>query len=80
VPPPDFDVVMRTGKGATALWAWYLEPLNSTQTRLVMRLQGSKSAPAAMRTLSYVVWDNAHFVMERKMLLTVKALAERRQP
>ena len=78
VPPADFDAVTHTGKGATAVWAWYLEPLNEKQTRLVMKLQGTKNAPLSVRALSYVLWDNAHFVMERKMLLTLKALAEGR--
>ncbi len=80
VPPADYHTVMRTGKGATALWAWYLEPLSDHQTRLIMRLQGTKDAPLAMRALSYALWDNAHFVMERKMLLTLKKLAEGRRP
>ena len=80
VPPPDFDTVLRAGRGATAVWGWYLQAVDGTRTRLVMRLQGTKNAPPLMRALSYVVWDNAHFFMERKMLLTIKALAENRQP
>jgi hypothetical protein len=80
VPPADFDVVTQTGTGATALWTWYLEALDTRQTRLVMRLQGTRNASPGMRALSYVVLDPAHFIMERKMLLTIKALAEGRRP
>jgi len=54
--------------------AFVLEPLGDQATRLIVR---SRGAGAWGRLAHYLFWEPAHFVMERKMMLTLKALAER---
>jgi hypothetical protein len=49
-------------------WAFYLEPTESGETRLIAR--------ARARSKPELFWAVAHFIMERKMLLTVKYCAE----
>ena len=54
--------------------AFVLEPLGPRTTRLIVRSRG----PSAWGRLShYLFWEPAHFVMERRMLLGIKARAER---
>jgi hypothetical protein len=55
--------------------AFVLEPLDDRTTRLIVRSRG----PGAWGRLAhYLFWEPAHFVMERRMLLGIKARAERR--
>ena len=54
--------------------AFALEPLGDGTTRLIVRSRG----PGAWGRLShYLFWEPAHFIMERRMLLGIKARAER---
>jgi hypothetical protein len=54
--------------------AFVLEPLGEGATRLIVRSRG----PGAWGRLAhYLFWEPAHFVMERRMLLGIKARAER---
>jgi hypothetical protein len=54
--------------------AFVLEPLGGRMTRLIVRSRG----PGAWGRLAhYLFWEPAHFVMERRMLLGIKARAER---
>lgn len=54
--------------------AFVLEPLGDRATRLIVRSRG----PGAWgRIAHYLFWEPAHFVMERRMLLGIKARAER---
>jgi hypothetical protein len=54
--------------------AFVLEPLGDGATRLIVRSRG----PGAWGRLAhYLFWEPAHFVMERRMLLGIKARAER---
>ncbi len=71
VPPGDAERVL-SGGGAQGAWSFVLEPAGERTTRLVM-----VSLAAQPRLADRVFWEPAHFVMERKMMLTLKALAER---
>ncbi len=53
------------------VWAFALEPVSDHTTRLVML-----SLTAKRRLADRIFWEPAHFVMERKMMLTIKQLAE----
>ena len=54
--------------------AFVLEPLGDGATRLTVRSRG----PGAWGRVShYLFWEPAHFIMERRMLLGIKARAER---
>lgn len=66
---------MVLGEVGKYLWAFHLKALPDGQTRMVVRaLSGSKGA--IERSVEILFWEPAHFVMERKMMLTVKRLAE----
>ena len=61
--------------GATA-WAFVLRDLGDGRTRLVVRLRGRWPDGWRGWLANRLFWEPAHFVMERRMLLTLKRLAE----
>jgi hypothetical protein len=74
VPPVDAEGAV-SGGVAEGVWAFNLDPRPDGTTRLVMLSLASK-----MRLPDLFFWEPAHFVMERKMMLTIKRLAEDRGP
>ncbi|HET9221416.1 MAG TPA: hypothetical protein VFO07_02875, partial [Roseiflexaceae bacterium] len=63
-----------------ALYLWgpiLLEPIDDHTTRLIVRSRGALVSPI-VRAATTALYDPAHFVMERGMLLGIKARAERR--
>jgi hypothetical protein len=70
VPPGDADRALNGGP-ATGAWSFVLDPVSDRATRLVM-----VSLAARPRAADLIFWEPAHFVMERKMMLTIKSLAE----
>jgi len=60
-----------------ATWGFYLYPLTMDSTRLVARCRWREKLGFRAKVGDVLFWEPAHFVMERKMLLTVKHLAER---
>jgi hypothetical protein len=71
VPPGDAERVLNGGH-AEGAWSFVLDPVSEGTTRFVMVSLASKP-----RLADLFFWEPAHFVMERKMMLTIKALAER---
>jgi len=65
-------MVLVTPADAEHVWSFVLEPASDHSTRLVML-----SLAAKPRIAERVFWELAHFVMERKMMLTIKRLAEK---
>ncbi len=57
-------------------WAFVLKPLSETKTRLIIRARGDEPANLPTKLLHYGFFEPAHFIMERKMLLTLKKRAE----
>jgi hypothetical protein len=72
----DWQKIQAGGLAQQTLWAFTLEPVGAQQTRLIARLRGQKPQSIADWLLADLFWEPAHFVMERKMLLTIKGLAE----
>jgi len=72
--PEDLDAASRTGAGT---WAFVLSPLDGTQTRLIIR---TRSRPWQAPRIVFSLYDPAHFLMERKMLLGIKDRAEAGPP
>jgi hypothetical protein len=58
-------------------WAFILRPIDENRTRLIIRARGDKPTGLPLKLFNYAMFEPAHFVMERKMLLTLKELAER---
>ncbi|HLV80938.1 MAG TPA: hypothetical protein VKT32_11685 [Chthonomonadaceae bacterium] len=73
---PGRALVMGSNLDEPGTWGFFLLRLNENTTRLVVRGQGRRK-PGLLRGLfQYLVFDPAHFIMERKMLLTIKRRAE----
>jgi hypothetical protein len=62
-------------------WSFHLRPLDETHTRLIVRSQGEFARPDLGPIGNFIYWrgifEPAHFIMERKMLVRMKELAER---
>lgn len=59
-------------------WAFVLYPLSENKTRFIIRARGDRPASLLRWMFHLSVFEPAHFVMERKMMLTLKELAEGR--
>jgi hypothetical protein len=74
---------MPIGAGAItteATLAFLLEPIDDSHTRLIMRGRGPTSSSVGWRLLDRGVFQPIHFIMERRMMATIKALAEGHDP
>ena len=76
VTPRDWERLHSGGRAQETLWAFTLEPVDDGKTRLIARLRGAEPTNVSQRLISDLFWEPAHFVMERKMLITIKKLAE----
>ena len=77
---PGSDIVL----GERGNWSFHLRPAGDGRCRLIVRIRGEYPDPATKRLgplANFVIWkvifEPGHFIMERKMLVTVKGLAER---
>lgn len=61
-------------------WAFDLRSIAENKTRLIIRARGKKPGNFGLKAFNYFFWEPAHFIMERKMLLTLKERAESRFP
>jgi hypothetical protein len=58
--------------------AFVLEPTGDGKTRFIVRTTvGHEQIPAWAAALDMMAFELPHFIMERKMMLQIKALAER---
>jgi len=61
--------------------AFILEPIDEKTTRLIVRSQGNYDPDLKNVVLNFLLWrvvfEPAHFIMERKMLLGIKERAEK---
>lgn len=64
-----FDMPMAT----RAAWAFILTPHSSKTTRLIIRI---RIKAERVPWLPFLIFDQGHFIMERKMMFTIKELAE----
>ena len=76
VMPGDADRVLTGGRAREGAWAFALDRLWVNHTRLVMLSLGPSAPARARRAADLLFWEPAHFVMERRMMLTIKRLAE----
>jgi len=77
VPARDVPPAARPGGGADTTWGFILEPIDEHSTRLIMRGRGERQPRVRDRVIGYAFWEPAHFIMERKMMLSIKDRAER---
>ena len=57
-------------------WGFYLKELDEGRTRLVIRGRGGWEPGLLSWLGAHVLFEPAHFVMERKMMLGIKSRAE----
>jgi hypothetical protein len=81
--PPVEVAAMEPGR-AIVLKPWgafVLQPIDEKMTRLIIRSQGDYEPDLKNAVLNFLLWrvfyEPAHFIMERKMLLGIKARAEK---
>lgn len=59
-------------------WAFVLKPIDENQRRLIARARGDKPRNLPIKLFHLGIFEPAHFIMERKMLLKIKELAEKK--
>ena len=61
--------------------AFVLQPIDEKRTRLIIRSQSDYEPNLGNAVLNFLLWrvvfEPSHFIMERKMLLGIKARAEK---
>lgn len=75
--PSDWGRILRREPSEGGNWTFILVPLDVLTTRLVIRSRGPASPSLGRRLFWMGVFQPAHFVMERRMMLRLKSLAER---
>jgi hypothetical protein len=66
---------IQKGQKASGSWAFYLYPLNDTSTWLIVR-SSSGDISGGEKLLRYFTFEVPHFIMEARMLNTLKHLVE----
>ena len=74
--PSDWELIRSGENGLDTTWAFSLQRKGVNTTRLVARLRSAANVTLVQRVIHFLFWEPAHFLMERKMLLTIKKLAE----
>jgi hypothetical protein len=75
--PSDWGRILRRESSHGGTWAFILVPIDAATTRLIVRSRGPEAPTMIGRLFWMGVFEPAHFIMERKMMLRLKALAER---
>lgn len=57
-------------------WAFVLRPISPNKTRFIVRCRGDRPVSLMRWMFHLSLFEPAHFLMERKMMLTLKNLAE----
>jgi hypothetical protein len=73
---PPHALVLGNNMERPGTWGFYLGELDGGRTRLVVRGRGDWGAGLPGRLLARALFEPAHFIMERKMLLGIKSRAE----
>lgn len=77
VQPEDAERVARGDEAEHGFWAFEIEPVDDASCRLVMRSRSGRRPSIKEKLLQRLFGEWADFIMERKMMLTIKKLAER---
>ena len=77
VSPDDYEKVLQSGRSPGGCWTFILQPLDGRTTRLILRSRGAEDESVPAKLFGRLVFDPAHFIMERKMMLAIKQRAER---
>jgi hypothetical protein len=69
-----------TQQAPDATLSFLLDPIDGATTRFIMRSRGPAPASRGQWLFDRLAFRPAHYVMERRMMLTIKALAEGHDP
>ena len=78
--PSDWGRLVRRETSLGGTWTFILVPVDSHRTRLVVRSRGPEAPTLMSRLFWMIVFEPAHFIMERKMMRTLRTLAEQSRP
>jgi hypothetical protein len=73
----DWQSIQAGGNAQEGFWSFTLQAINGGQTRLIARVRNGPPPTLGSRLMGRLFWEPAHFVMEQKMLRTIRDLAER---
>lgn len=73
---PPRALVLGSNTNSPGTWGLYLKSVDEDTTRLVVRGRGDWGQGLYGWLAAYVLFEPAHFIMERKMLLGIKSRAE----
>lgn len=76
VSPKDWQRLQVGQCAQDGIWSFTLQP-EGDRTRLIARVRGGTPPSLVSRMMGRLFWEPAHFVMEQKMLRTIRDLAER---
>src|SRR5512147_1072076 len=76
VMPQDARSAIEHGYAPHGSWSFMLQSVGGNATRLIMRSVDAESGPPMGRVAGRAFFEPAHFIMERKMMQRIKALAE----
>ena len=76
IAPGDWQRLQIGGHAHEGIWSFTLQPIDGGQTRLIARIRGGTPPTLTSRLMGRLFWEPAHFVMEQKMLRTIRDLAE----
>ena len=77
---PEQSGTLDRNQTAEGTWSFILDPVDETKTRLILRGRSGPKRNLSVRFWNHVFWEPAHFIMERKMMMTIKTLAEQLAP
>jgi hypothetical protein len=76
VSPKDWERLQNGRQAQEGFWSFTLEPSGNGQSRLIARLRNGTAPTLASRAMGRLFWEPMHFIMEQKMLRTIKELSE----
>ena len=75
VTPADYENIS-AGGSAHGSWAFIIVPVEPRVSRLILRSRAGPTANIWQKAFAYLLFDPAHFIMERKMMLGIKRRSE----
>jgi hypothetical protein len=72
----DWQSLQAGGVAHEGIWSFTLQPAGTGKTRLIARTRGGTPPTLISRLTGRLFWEPAHFVMEQKMLRTIRDLSE----
>jgi len=75
VSPADYQTIS-SGGSARGSWTFIVVTLDSRTSRLILRSRAGPTVNIGQKAFAYLLFDPAHFIMERKMMLGIKQRSE----